>query len=93
MDECFAIEPQERATKISQSLTLTGALTHCGYSGFRRMLEEPMNEDMVYGLEAEENILYEPDVSDHSERFYFTQTTGPNGEELPIVFDDHLEVV
>ena len=58
--------------------------------GLRRMLEESMNEDMVYGLEAEDNILYEPEVSHHSEWFYLTQTTGPNGEELPIVFDDHV---
>ena len=60
-------------------------------SGLRRMLEEPMNEDMVYCFEAEESILYEPEVNGHSEWFYFTQTTGPNGEELPIVFDDQVE--
>ena len=56
----------------------------------RRMWEESMNEDMVYGLEAEYNILYyEPEVH-HSEWFHLRQTTGPNGEELPIVFDDHV---
>ena len=54
------------------------------------MLEESMNENMGDGPGAEENIWYEPEASDHSERFYLTQTTGPNGEELPIVFDDHV---
>ena len=56
----------------------------------RCMLEESMSENMVYGLDAEETIFYEPEVSDHSERFYFTQTTGPHGGELPIVFHDHV---
>ena len=86
--DCDSPDPQE--PQRSRSRTRSPWRTRIVVTpALRRMWEESMNEDMVYGLEAEYNILYEPEVH-HSEWFYLRQTTGPNGEELPIVFDDHV---
>ena len=88
-------DPREPHRSRSRSRSLSPRLSCFVVTpGLRRiLLEEPQSVPDISAdasADASADIVYEPEESGHSVRFYFQQTTGPCGEELPIVFDDHV---